>query len=405
MPSEVDVAVVGGGIGGLACARALAQAGLKIRVFERRARLGGRAACHAQDGFCFDQGPHALYRKGAGMQVLRGLGIRPQGHRPPTAGICLLAEGQSPLPSSALSLLRFGPASVGERLALARVFAGMGRIDPRRWDEQPVQAWLDSHRPVVARVLAMFLRLTTYAHAPTVQSAGAAIRALQAGAGGVVYLDDGWQSLIDDLSADLDICRARVDGIEGGVGDRWLETSAGRVRAKAVVVAAGPAVARRLVGLEWAGEPIRLATLSLALRRPPPVHFALGYTDPVYMSVPSQTARQAPEGAAVVHIARYLAPGQAPPGVANLEGVLDRVDPEWRDAECHRRFLPNITVSHHLACAADGGLAGRAPGSVAPDVHLVGDWVGPVGQLADASLASSDAAAQALIARLVRQAA
>lgn len=405
MSGELDVAVVGGGIGGLACARALAQAGLKTRVFERRAQPGGRAACHAQDGFSLDQGPHALYRKGAGMAVLRDLGIRPRGHRPSTAGLCLLEDGHAPLPSSALSLLRFGPASVGERLALARVFAGMGRIDPKPWDNQSVQAWLDSHRPVVAKVLAMFVRLTTYAHAPAQQSAGAAIRALQAGAGGVLYLDDGWQSLIDDLAADLDICTARVDAIEGGVGDRRLETSMGPVRAKAVVVAAGPAVARRLVGLDWAGDPIRLATLSLALRRPPPVRFALGYTDPVYLSVPSQTAQQAPEGAAVVQIARYLAPGEAPPAVADLEAVLDRVDPDWRAAECHRRFLPNITVSHHLPCAATGGLAGRAPGSVAPDLHLVGDWVGTEGQLADASLASADVAARALIARLVRQAA
>lgn len=405
MSGDIDVAVVGGGIGGLACARALQQAGVRVRIFERRSQAGGRAACAVRDGFCFDQGPHALYRKGAGMGVLRGLGITPRGRQPDPGGVCLLDDGLAPLPASAMSLLRFGPASMRDRLAMARVFAGLGRVDPTRWDAVSVEAWLANHRPVVTRILTMFVRLTTYAHAPAQQSAGAAIRAIQAAAGGVLYLDDGWQSLIDDLSAGLDVCTARVEGVAGGVGARILETSVGRVRAKAVVIAAGPKVARRLVGLDWSGVPARLAVLSLALRRPPPVRFALGYTDPVYLSVPSQTADQAPAGAAVVQIGRYLAPDEPPPPVAALEGVLDRVDPDWRAAECHRRVLPNITVSHHMACADDGGLAARAPGSVAPDLHLVGDWVGPVGQLADAALASADTAARALIARLVRQAA
>lgn len=39
-----DVAVVGGGISGIACARALADAGLTVDVFDRGQRLGGRLA-------------------------------------------------------------------------------------------------------------------------------------------------------------------------------------------------------------------------------------------------------------------------------------------------------------------------------------------------------------------------
>lgn len=405
MNERIDVAIVGGGIGGLACARALAQAGLTVRVFERRARPGGRATCATVDGFHLDQGPHALYRNGGGMAVLRGLGVEPRGSQPPVTGRCLLDDGDAVLPASPMGIMRFSAIPFAARLALAKALVGVGRLDPSAWDTRTVADWLSGYRPEVAHALAMFVRLVTYCHAPAVQSAGAAIRALQAGTDGVLYLDGGWQSLIDDLAADLDLRHARVDAIEGTLGARRVVTDAGTVVAGAVVVAAGPAVARRLIGSDWHGQPIRAACLTLALERPPPVRFALGYTAPVYFSVPSQTASQAPDGCSVVHVARYLAPDERPPSVDSLEGVLDRLDPAWRTAERHRRFLPRITVSHHLPTAATGGPAGRAPVQVAADLFQVGDWVGPDGQLVDASLCSARAVADAIIARRVARAA
>ena len=54
-------------------------------------------------------------------------------------------------------------------------------------------------------------------------------------------------------------------------------------------------------------------------------------------------------------------------------------------------FLRRMTVTSVLPTAIRGGLAGR-PGPVVaehPGVFLAGDWVGPVGMLADASLASA----------------
>jgi phytoene dehydrogenase-like protein len=400
-----DVAIIGGGIGGLACAQGLRQAGLKPIVIERRPTLGGRAAVQSVEGFDLDQGPHALYRKGPGMAVLRRLGVRIEGKRPPVAGQCYLQNGDTALPASLSGLLRFSPASAADRFALARITAGLGRIDARQWDDRPLQAWLDTQRPVVAQVLAMFARLTTYAHAPAQQSAGAVIRAMQLGAGGVLYLNRGWQSLIDALAEGVDHHVARATAVTGDVGARQVQTGAGVIEARAVVVAGSPAVARRLLGVQWQGTPVRTASLTLALDRPPPVRFGLGYAEPMYISVPSMTAQQAPEGAAVVHVLRYLRPGEAPPDVDVLEGFLDRIDPGWRAAERHRRWLPGMIVSHHLSLASTGGPAGRADGQIAPDLHVVGDWVGPVGQLADASLASADTATQALIERFVERAA
>jgi predicted NAD/FAD-dependent oxidoreductase len=48
-PSSRSVAVVGGGIAGLAAARALQQAGVRATVFDKGRSAGGRAATRRAD--------------------------------------------------------------------------------------------------------------------------------------------------------------------------------------------------------------------------------------------------------------------------------------------------------------------------------------------------------------------
>jgi len=54
------IAVVGGGLGGLAAACTLAARGYKVTLFERNAWLGGKAAVLREQGFRFDMGPTIL---------------------------------------------------------------------------------------------------------------------------------------------------------------------------------------------------------------------------------------------------------------------------------------------------------------------------------------------------------
>jgi phytoene dehydrogenase-like protein len=64
--------------------------------------------------------------------------------------------------------------------------------------------------------------------------------------------------------------------------------------------------------------------------------------------------------------------------------------------EEYRRFLPTVVVSHALVTAEAGGFSGRHTGRIPglANVFLAGDWVGPEGQLADASVASGIEAAR-----------
>ncbi len=57
-----DIAVIGAGVAGLACARALAVAGRRVRVIEKSRGLGGRAACRVsrQAGVAIDHGAPAF---------------------------------------------------------------------------------------------------------------------------------------------------------------------------------------------------------------------------------------------------------------------------------------------------------------------------------------------------------
>ncbi len=57
-PGGPHVAVLGGGLSGLAAAHALQSQGFRVTVFERGHRVGGRATTDSRDGFCIESAPY-----------------------------------------------------------------------------------------------------------------------------------------------------------------------------------------------------------------------------------------------------------------------------------------------------------------------------------------------------------
>ncbi len=429
-PHETDVAVVGGGLAGLTAATLLARAGRHVVLFEKSHTLGGRAVTHVHGDFRFNLGPHALYRSGPGIEVLRALGIRFSGGTPPVSGAYAIDGGaKHTLPGGFVSLLTTGLLRLPAKFELARLLGALQKIDAQAIEDLTVREWLAGaiRHPDVRRLVQALLRLSTYANDPERQSAGAALAQLQlAVSSGVTYLDGGWQVLVDGLrdaartagvqiSSGMRVTAIEHDRIVRGV--RLADDS--RVAASNVVIAASPSDAvavlpESAVLREWnaAAIPIKAACLDVALSRLPQARatFALGIDQPVYLSVHSAVAKLAAPGGATIHVAKYLPAGRPTDAKADereLEATLDLVQPGWRDVVVERRCLPSMIVSHALVTAAAGGIAGR-PGPAIPDVagaYVVGDWVGRDGMLADASLASAKQAATLITQRDARRAA
>lgn len=416
---RVDVVVVGGGLAGLAAAVTAADGGATVRVLDGR-RLGGRAATTVVDpGVAFNAGPRALYRSGPGARVLADLGVEPAGAVPPTGGDVLLAGRLQPLPDSPLRLLRFRLLSPGSKWRVGLLLSRVQQLDPASFDGSSVREWFDrlGLRDDAQALVRAVIRLATYTDDVDRFSAGAAIRQLQLALGdGVLYLDGGWQQLVDAL---VDRAAAAGVSVDGGTevrsvrpgtpetfGPAWVvETRAQRIEARSVVLACGgPDVVDRLVPgvLERSGlgPPVTAACLELAMRGTPRSRLLLGVDEPLYLSVHSPPAGLAPEGISVVHAMRYGArTSDQDRDALWAHAAAAGVDPSAVVAD---RFLRRMVVTHGLPIAAAGGLDGRPSVEVQnrPGLHLAGDWVGGEGLLADASLASGQQAGRRAVERV-----
>jgi hypothetical protein len=394
---HAEVHVIGGGLGGLAAAASVARQGRRVVVHEQRGRLGGRATTDDRNGFRFNQGPHALYVGGEAAAVLRDLGVAPSGIRPPTRGVRMLRDGElHTAPGGFGSLLRTRLLGSRDKVELARLLTSLPRARAADFAGLTVGEWVDQHtdRPRVHTLLHAIIRLVTYTNAAHVLSAEVAIRQLQLGLGeGVLYLDGGWQRLVDALADIVVGAGGRIcpDGAAHDVPD-----------GRAVIVAVGsPAQAAAVTGHPYpGGVATEASVLDLALDGSPLHPFVIGVDEPIYLSEHGIAAGMCPDGRASVSLAHYLAPGELPDrervrAFAQRSGiVVGQVLDE--------RYLHRMTTVSSIATASSGGLAGRASVRVPdrPGVFVVGDWVGDRGHLADAVLASAASAASAAVAHV-----
>lgn len=412
---QTDVIVVGGGLAGLITATLIARGGRSVTLLERSSTLGGRAMTTKLGDFEFNLGPHAVYRKGALARVLREIGVEYTGKVPPNAGYAINGGA---LHSVALSPAWFLTTKlIGSKTELLRLFMRIRSMDTSKFAGMSIGEWLESEvrDPGVRALVTGLLRVATYTNSLDL-SADVALSQMQMAQAGVLYLDHGWQTIVEGLRVAAERAGVRietnapVEAVEHDWATRGVRLKDGRMlAATAVVLAVTPDVAAALVDTpalrDFARKavPVRAACLDIGLRRllRPERGFAFGLDTPLYYSVHSRVAKLAPEGGAMIQVAKYLAPDDtdAKAHEQQLEACLDLVQPGWRDELLQRRYLPNMTVVPFTATAKLGGLAARPPADVGgiDNLYVAGDWVGNEGWLSDGSAASAKRAAELVL--------
>ncbi len=337
MPSHATV--VGAGLAGLAAANTLADSGAQVTLIERSHTPGGRARTTVEQGFAMNFGPHALYKGGATYRMLQEWKIP--------------ISAAAPAPAERAYFVRNGA-----RAPFVRDVNGilLGSADVR--DDDSVETWLarQTQSEETRASLRTIFRVSNYADDLQKLSARAGLdQVAMSREHGVLYVDGGWQSIVDGLAA-----RARSKGVEIKCGEPVSDLAA--LRGSKVILAVPPFEVERLTGQKIPGlVPVKMSALTLGLRKLPEsaALFALSVDRPLYLSVHSSWARVAPEGKALVHLGTY---GGGPR--EELEEFADLLMPGWRDEIEVAAFLPSMVVMYAMPT-----VAGR------PDVDaLEGTW-------------------------------
>ncbi len=323
-----DVAVIGAGIAGLTCARALEQSGMSVRVLERSTRVGGRVGTDVIDGFRCDRG--FQWFNAAHPDIRAALDVAALNPRPVERGLVLAhPEGYRILRGSQASLIATIRSGLGQPQDIARLLRWTEplRKSPERTlagADMTLLESLDRHGisgRIREEVLRPFFRVafgdedlrTSYQYAMlTMQSLSTGLPAIPA---------LGMQALPNQLSLGLDhpvelgvdvlgLARSSGEGVK-------VFTDAGEIRARAAVVATDALTASTLVGL---GSPAMrgLSTWWFAMDVPPTTIKTV-FVDPVGPSagplshavvVSNIAPRYAPTGQALVAACSIAMPGK-----------------------------------------------------------------------------------------------
>ncbi|SDY02381.1 Phytoene dehydrogenase-related protein [Evansella caseinilytica] len=420
-----DVAIIGGGLTGLAAAALLARSGLNVTVLEKGKKLGGRAGTKEMSGSLFNLGPHAFYRNGIADTVLSEIGISLNGGVPPANGQVYFQQQNYLLPASILSILKTKLLNLKEKKEFAALMLNISKMNPNDFDHLTLQQWANSRIASSKNraLLYTFSRLACYLNAPKLVNAGIVFRQLKASLGGAIYVNGGWQSVIQQLrdraeqagAFIMTACTAEEITLSGPVKHVTVTDSTGtrQLAANTIISTIPPQVVLRIVkGIHEtpmakmlaACQPVKAACLDVTLNKltRPGNHFTLDIDHALYFSNHSKAARLTHNpDEQVIHVMQYLAPGQtAEPAElqTTLENFLEKNQPGWKRHITTQRFLPNLTVSWRLPTVGSEDLLEKTlrdrndSGFI-----LAGEWTTNKHLLAEAALYTAKKAANNII--------
>lgn len=264
--ADVDVVIVGAGLAGLACARAVTDAGLTATVLEASDGVGGRVRTDVVDGFRLDRGFQILLT--GYPEVARQLDVDALDLRPFDPG-SLVWTGTSfervadPLrqPGAALGTLLADIGSLGDKARVGLLRQRLVRADPVALLRAPDRTTADAleqlgftpkvvrrfFRPLVGGIQ-LDLELSTSARMFDV-----IFRTLAVGDAVVPAL--GMQAIPDQLAAGLPAGTVRLGTRVSSTTGTTATTSDGdQVRGRALVVATEGPAANQLLGVRDPGS-------------------------------------------------------------------------------------------------------------------------------------------------------
>jgi len=332
-----DVAVIGAGVAGLTCARALEELGKQVRVLERSARVGGRVGTDVIDGYRCDRGFQWLNARDPDLRDSMDVpALNPQ---PIERGMVLAhPDGYRVLHGSQTTLIAAIRSGIGQPQDIARL---MRWSEPLRKSRERLQATpdmtlqesLDRHEisgRLREEVLRPFFRLV-FADEDLRTSYQFAMLSMQALLEGLPALPAlGMQTLPNQLAHGLEQpVEHGVDvlGVTRSVGEGLrIFTDSGEIQARAVVVATDPVTASALIGL---GTPTMRGLATWWFSTPvPPTTMKMPFVNPIGPSagplshavvVSNIASRYAPAGRNLVAACSVSVPDK----VAGLESETE----------------------------------------------------------------------------------
>ncbi|WP_431917845.1 NAD(P)/FAD-dependent oxidoreductase [Micromonospora wenchangensis] len=258
MVAETDVVIVGGGLAGLAVARRLHRAGVPWRLLEAGDRIGGRVATDTVDGYLLDRGFQVLNTAYPRLGTLLDLGTLDLGWF--TSGV-LVRRGDRldrlvhPLrePGGTPATVLAGVGSLPDRLRFAALATGCATLPAHRLLTAPETSSETALRraglsdTIIEELIRPFLsgvlidrELETSSHVLAMILRSFVRGRIGLPARGMAALP---QAVAAPLPADLISCDTQVTSVAPG----RVDTPAGEIHCRAVVVAADPTAATTLL--------------------------------------------------------------------------------------------------------------------------------------------------------------